>query len=458
MARKTGRHYAEHVGPNGDRLVGLSHLYGNRWRISQTGERFRGSEAEAIRRYHAAMDRLRQQDQKLIPIREEPTSDVLQKGKGGPDGQLTVVGPGSDIAKAYKEAREAGGKIHIRIVPGGKTTTSIAVHGPAFWAEVGRLLEEEPKLVAAKTGVPWVAWGPSLKPPGPSATLDELIEAYAAKPGLSGDEVTRIKRFWGEFASIVPIKTIGELTHDHVAEYERRINAKIVDGKPLGPKSIKHRFSRVRTVIAYGLRRGKGEECRKALDVLAMLEVPEGDSLDPNPISPTDFGAILAAARKAKDATFAALLIAALNFAMYPGEIGAVRWDEIELDRGEFAARRHKTAVPRVAVLWPETLAAIKALPRARAQIFCTRVQAYNRFSTHRDWTKYRLAAKVEPGVTFNRIRDAAFTIACRVSLDQARVLAGHRLPGAVDHYVLRQPQFVKDACAAIRSTFLKHL
>jgi hypothetical protein len=55
---------------------------------------------------------------------------------------------------------------------------------------------------------------------------------------------------------------------------------------------------------------------------------------------------------------------------------------------------------------------------------------------------------------TFAQIRDAAFTAACRVSLDQARVLAGHRMPGAVDHYVLRQPQFVRKACEAIRTLF----
>lgn len=58
-------------------------------------------------------------------------------------------------------------------------------------------------------------------------------------------------------------------------------------------------------------------------------------------------------------------------------------------------------------------------------------------------------------GVTFSQIRDAAFTAACRLSLDQARVLSGHRLPGAVDHYVLRQPQFVAPVCAAIRTEFL---
>jgi hypothetical protein len=106
-----------------------------------------------------------------------------------------------------------------------------------------------------------------------------------------------------------------------------------------------------------------------------------------------------------------------------------------------------------VAVLWQETVTALKGLPHDKATTFNTKVQAYNRFSAHREWTKYRDAAGMK-AVTFAQIRDAAFTTACRVSLDQARVLAGHRLPGAVDHYVLRDPQMVADACAAIRAAY----
>jgi hypothetical protein len=52
------------------------------------------------------------------------------------------------------------------------------------------------------------------------------------------------------------------------------------------------------------------------------------------------------------------------------------------------------------------------------------------------------------------QIRDAAYTIARGVSIDQARALAGHRLPGQADHYVRRRPQFVESACRAVRAAF----
>lgn len=93
-------------------------------------------------------------------------------------------------------------------------------------------------------------------------------------------------------------------------------------------------------------------------------------------------------------------------------------------------------------------------MPQERGTIFNTSVQAYNRFSVHRDWTKCRKAADPKCAATFAMIRDAVFTLACRVSLDQARVLAGHRLSGATDHYILRAQQFLKDACEAIRREF----
>src|SRR5437763_15803087 len=66
---------------------------------------------------------------------------------------------------------------------------------------------------------------------------------------------------------------------------------------------------------------------------------------------------------------------------------------------------------------------------------------------------RYRDAAGVDSGVTFSMIRDAAYSIACgAVALCKAKVLAGHKLPGSVDHYVLRNPGFVADACAAMRA------
>jgi hypothetical protein len=54
--------------------------------------------------------------------------------------------------------------------------------------------------------------------------------------------------------------------------------------------------------------------------------------------------------------------------------------------------------------------------------------------------------------VKFDDLRDGAYTGAFVPGVDPlfAKAVAGHRLPGEMDEYILRQPQIVKPACDAI--------
>lgn len=79
-----------------------------------------------------------------------------------------------------------------------------------------------------------------------------------------------------------------------------------------------------------------------------------------------------------------------LNLAMYPGEISALRRDEANLETGEVITRRPKTGVVRVGILWPETIAALKALPRDREQIFCSRRRSFTAQLVWHWWKPYR--------------------------------------------------------------------
>jgi integrase len=427
--RKRGRPQATHRLPDGSEITGLSRQADGRWRISATGEVFfESDEYLAIARFEATVAKLKQRHTASLPLPPQP----------GPEAAFAAV--------------EAAGatRFEMKFRIGSPVEYSVLVDGDAYWAAVRRHLLTDPKSVATKTGVEWVARGADLPRPMASPTLDELIATYAAKPGITGEEIQRCKKFWGEFSRIVGIKTIRELTHDQVATCESAVG-----DLGLSPKSVKHRYTRIRTVISYALKRGKGPaDCRSALDVLAMLEAKDANPLDPRPISPCDFWAVYNAATRAEDFVFAAMMLFSLNAALYPSEVGSVRWDEIDLARGEYVSRRRKTGIVRVAVLWPETVSALRALPRDRDTVFNTSRQAYKRFSVHREWTTYRAAAEVQDGVTFAQIRDASFTQACRTSLDQARVLAGHKYGGATDAYVARNPRFVAKACTAIRAAY----
>ena len=247
------------------------------------------------------------------------------------------------------------------------------------------------------------------------------------------------------------ITTVDKVSHELAHAYEAKI-----EDDDLSPKSQLHRYRKVRGILHFNIKRGKSiEHCRKALDVLAMLEVKDAHRLDPTPISPADFWAIHAEAVKAGDGCFAALMLMALNGALYGGEVAAIRWNEINLETGGFVSRRSKTGVSRIAMLWPETVKAIKPLPRERDEVFCTKVRSYTVFSVGDKFEKYRDAANVDKSVTFSWIRDAAYTTALQsTSFDKAELLAGHRLPGTADAYLRRNPQLVAPACEAIRTAF----
>ena len=96
----------------------------------------------------------------------------------------------------------------------------------------------------------------------------------------------------------------------------------------------------------------------------------------------------------------------------------------------------------------------MRALPRLGESCFYTRIRSYTVFSAMDAWKKYRKLAGLPKERVFSQVRDAAYTVALTVSLEQAKFLAGHRLSGASDHYVRRNAQMVAGACAAIAKEY----
>jgi hypothetical protein len=82
--------------------------------------------------------------------------------------------------------------------------------------------------------------------------------------------------FWAEFVKAAAADRIDQIDHAAVARYEA-----IVLGSALAPKSQHHRFAKIKSVIAYAMKRGiDTQACRHALDALAMLEVKNAHALD----------------------------------------------------------------------------------------------------------------------------------------------------------------------------------
>ncbi|HEV2292826.1 MAG TPA: tyrosine-type recombinase/integrase [Tepidisphaeraceae bacterium] len=437
-AKKRGRPQGRYRLRDGNEIQGLTRRADGRWKISATGQTFiEPDERLAVERFHKLSGTGKPSNLGTLQVHasaEAAMLDLLQR---------TVAAGGrldAETAILHEKGVEA-------FAVSDDTLTR------AQWAWLNEQLITRRQWVAQQVGVEQIAWLTDLKRPAPAQTLKELGELYVAKQGLSGNEVSRSKLFWKEFCNAAGVNTVPELTHDHVIAYER-----VVQSGNYAAKTVLHRYRKVRTILAYAIKRGRGvEECRRALDMTAMLEVKDAHPLDPQPIAVEDFWAVQKQAVTAGDTPYAALMLTALNAAMYAGEVAALKWEEVDLASGELVTRRSKTGVSRVAVLWPETIKALKKVDRRGDYIFNTSRRSYLVNSVLKVWRRYRADAKLADDVTFSGIRDAGFTIACRAAtLDQARVLAGHRLPGATDFYVRRNPQFVADACAAIRAEFFR--
>jgi len=448
--KKLGRPQTEYRASWGDKIQGLTRLADKRWKVSGPPiiKFTEADERLAVARFYELRAKQQGRSSEVIPM-----ATIDQDGNF--IGTLPPTSP---------NASKLGGTFlpsGTSSVPAEEFTNRIVLNGDVLefqghpvntdmlfaWFR-GQIIKR-PKWVAERVGIEQIGYLTNIMPPKPSPRLDELIDLYVTKPGLSHAEANRAKLFWKDFTKATGATTVREIDHDAVIRYEKKVLA-----GGFSPKYIHHQYGGIRTILSYAIKRGTAiVDCRHALDCTILLEIKNHTPLDPKPITPADFWAIHAQAIKAQDDTFATLMLTALNMAAYGGEVSALRWDEINMATGEVVTRRPKTGVSRVAVLWPETLVGLKKLPRLRDQVFMSVRRSYTTNTVIKLWKKYRAAAELPADLKFSQLRDAAFTVANNVSLDQARVLAGHRI-GMADHYIRRAPQFVAPACMAIRAAF----
>jgi hypothetical protein len=80
------------------------------------------------------------------------------------------------------------------------------VASSAFWPWLRRLILDQPLLIAERTGVEWMAWGPKLKNPGPSPTLTEVGKVYLDNAKISEVWRSKCKQFWNEFVELAEVR------------------------------------------------------------------------------------------------------------------------------------------------------------------------------------------------------------------------------------------------------------
>lgn len=325
-----------------------------------------------------------------------------------------------------------------------------------FWMVLRAVLNDpqKRKQAAALTGWKQLEWLGSLEMPAETATLNALLERYCEKQ-MTHDWLRKCKQYWREFCRLVNAKTVRELSHEQIAHYRRTI---LDRGKSVTYGH--HRFGVIKSVFHHAAKLGlAADDVQKALLYCRQLEKPKGpQEFNPRPISREHFQALLqAAAPKWK-----AALLLSLNCAFYAQDVCDVERSHVNLDRGTLAMFRSKTKVPRIGVLWQETIEAIKGYqheePHRSRFIFVSRTGApYHSNHVGRNFRRIREKAGVPVTVEYNHIRDGAKQAAldAHVPDDRVDMLMGHRAASAKDNYTLRKPHLVEVACKAIWEHYL---
>jgi len=311
------------------------------------------------------------------------------------------------------------------------------------------------RKAALELDIEQLAWFEQLKPPVPSLPLKEAGDLYFNRElKMSPHWKRKMRRMWEEFVNCVGVKTVREITADAINHYHDLVFKAYNKGK--SPTYVFHRFTCPKTVFRYAMKRGKDQEqLQRVLALCAMLTPPGKATVKSEPIAVEHYRKLLEAVED--EPKWKAIFLLALNGAMYPSEVAAVKKSAINLDEGTLVMDRGKTGVLRVAVLWRRTVEAIReyqaAHPHHSEYVFVSRSGApFGDNHISRNFTRRRDALGLPTSVQFAHIRDGAYSAAFNadgVEEKHAKVLAGHR-SGMSDHYVKRNPRVVATACAAI--------
>jgi len=324
-----------------------------------------------------------------------------------------------------------------------------------------RLIFNDPRQAAIDLDVPHLAHYPTI-PDAPQFTLRELGEFYLENKRNRRGELLDAKhkknsrRWWEGFCDSVGVRHARDLTSTLVRRYYDEVMGKFDAG--FSPAYVKSRFVKVRAILNYGIKFTDDKvDLRRALDMCAILTPPEEEA-DPMPIDPADFRRLLDHA----DAQMKAILLLGLNAAMHNGEVASTLTKDLNLNARTLSARRSKTRTPRVAYLWERTVDAIRAyrkeLPHKSPHLFVSRTgKAITGERIRQRFVTLRRKAGISDTVTYEGLRDAAYTIADDVDAHHAKFIAGHK-SGESDKYVLRQALHskVKACCEAIEAFFFE--
>lgn len=321
----------------------------------------------------------------------------------------------------------------------------------------------------------------TLPAPSKPITLKQAVQNYLNKrKPISDGEKKQVQLAWNNFSEAMQVGTLQAVTQDAVEQWAEGLF------ETHSVKFAKNRIRRIITVVRYNLKKRKDETgCKRILDYIGTIETPSDVLLNPKPISREDFHKLLNAAR---GSIWEAFLLVGLNCCYYGIDLVRLPISAVQLEKRTIVFAREKTNIPRVAVLWERTAKALEGLLKGREnrkwvfenyqkthwsslgfcngfdklrgragfysflQVAAARQRLKDGLITAKELETVESEMAQRPKIEFSQIRDGAYTAACGAGIPEkeAKILAGHRISGETDAYVMRNPQMVQHACDAI--------
>lgn len=201
-------------------------------------------------------------------------------------------------------------------------------------------------------------------------TLQLLCNQFLHNRRLAADRGEITERSWKDYESTAkrlcdhlgrPMR-VDLLTPDDFGKYREHL------AKTRSPAAMVGEIARVRAIFNFGIKHGLmtkvawGDSFKKPSSVVLRKEkATKGKKL----FTRAELLAIMAACSP----TLKAMVLLAINCGVGNMDCAKIRWDNLDLDRGWMDFPRPKTGVERRAKLWPETIAAIKAIPRRSEEL-----------------------------------------------------------------------------------------
>lgn len=464
MKRPAGRPPKPYVSSANEAVVGLTKCKDGRWRVAATATtpevRFSESDEEkAIERFFKVTGRRRPRPEpSFVPVRvqaaAESLGDAIERGgRIAAANMMAAVAAGTHKGGLYRpNGSEPYAVPTLGCDADGKATLRYDLDPEVVWPWVREQVSKmTPVELAEKLGPRFL--GIRFETKADSIALKRLADNYQSHGTATDKTKVRALKVWGEFVAGTGAKTLDALTTDRLMAFRSGVEA---DPKRQSGAYKTWFYGCIKSVIGFGLKTGfDADQIAAALARCKVLWSGSAATVpSPTPIAPADVHSLL----KAASPVWRATILVGLNCALHLEEVCALEWVHFDMDAGTYATIRNKTKadrIPRAAVLWPETIAALNGLPRKGPKYVFTSPHGtrYNRASRGNKFAILRTKAEVSENVTFDWFKDGAYTAAINATGVEerfARVLAGHRSPGLQDSYVLRNPRCTAGACEAV--------